>query len=174
MLPSFLVSPQQTPIPSPVPPASMKVLPHPSTPTSWFRHSLTLGHQAFVGPRASLPLMPDKAILSYIYIWSHGSLHVFSLVGSLVSRSSWAGEVLVGLYWCSFYEVTNPFSSFGPFPNSSIRSSVLSPMVRFWQSLSGDSCIRFLSASYMASAIVTGFGVCIWDGYPGGAVSGWH
>ena len=31
------------------------------------------------GPR--LPLMPEKAILCYIYIWSHGSLYIYSLVG---------------------------------------------------------------------------------------------
>jgi hypothetical protein len=34
------------------------------------------------------PLMPDKAILSYIYGWSHKSLHVYSLVGGLVPGSS--------------------------------------------------------------------------------------
>jgi hypothetical protein len=27
---------------------------------------------------APLLLMPDKVILGYIYIWSHGSLHVYS------------------------------------------------------------------------------------------------
>jgi hypothetical protein len=32
--------------------------------------------------------MPDKAILYYICGWSHGSLHVYSLVGSLVLGSS--------------------------------------------------------------------------------------
>jgi hypothetical protein len=54
-----------------------------------------------------------------------------------------------------FLWVTNPFSSFTPFSNSSIRYPVLSPMVgcgkpfvfvRLWQSLSGDSSIRLLSA----------------------------
>jgi hypothetical protein len=35
-----------------------------------------------------LPWMTDKAILCYICGWSHGSLHVFSLVGGLVSGSS--------------------------------------------------------------------------------------
>ena len=32
--------------------------------------------------------MSDKAILCYICSWSHGSLHVYSLVGGLVSGSS--------------------------------------------------------------------------------------
>jgi hypothetical protein len=35
-----------------------------------------------------LPLMTDKAILCYICGWRHGSLHVCSLVGSLVPGSS--------------------------------------------------------------------------------------
>jgi hypothetical protein len=32
--------------------------------------------------------MPDKAILCYICSWSHGSLHVYSMVGGLVPESS--------------------------------------------------------------------------------------
>ena len=35
-----------------------------------------------------LPLMNDKVILCYICSWSHGSLHVYSLVGGLVPGSS--------------------------------------------------------------------------------------
>jgi hypothetical protein len=30
-----------------------------------------------------------------------------------------------------------------------------------------------VSKHFLASVIVSGFGVCIWDGSPGGAVSGW-
>ena len=30
-----------------------------------------------------------------------------------------------------------------------------------------------VSKNFLASAIVSGFGVCMWDGSPGGAVSGW-
>ena len=30
-----------------------------------------------------------------------------------------------------------------------------------------------VSKHFLASAIVSGFGVCMWDGSPGGAVSGW-
>ena len=46
-----------------------------------------------------------------------------------------------------------------------------SVFVRYWQSHSGDNYIRLLSAS--AYTIVFGFGDCMWDGYPGGTVSGW-
>ena len=35
-----------------------------------------------------LPLMSDKAVLCYICSWSHGSLHVYSLVGGLVPGCS--------------------------------------------------------------------------------------
>jgi hypothetical protein len=35
-----------------------------------------------------LSLNSDKAIFCYICIWSHGSLHVYSLVGGLVPQSS--------------------------------------------------------------------------------------
>jgi hypothetical protein len=35
-----------------------------------------------------LVLIPDKAILCYICSWSHGSLHVYFLVGGLVPGSS--------------------------------------------------------------------------------------
>ena len=39
---------KHTPIPSP-----LSLLTNPTTPTSWLWHSLTLGHQAFTGLRAS-------------------------------------------------------------------------------------------------------------------------
>jgi len=56
MLSSFQVSPPQTPYPIPPPPASMRVLSHPPTPTSLPWHSPILGHQVFPGPRASPPI----------------------------------------------------------------------------------------------------------------------
>jgi hypothetical protein len=41
-----------------------------------------------------LPLMSDKAILSYICIWSHRSLSVYSLVGGVVPGSTgWSGQL---------------------------------------------------------------------------------
>jgi hypothetical protein len=45
------------------------------------------------GPVA-FPLMIDKAILCYIYSWSDGSLHVYSLVGHLIPGNS---GVLTGI-----------------------------------------------------------------------------
>jgi hypothetical protein len=101
-----------------------------------------------------LCLMSDEAILCYICSWSHGSLHVYSLVGGLLPGSSG------GSGWLIFfsYGVANPFSSFSPSPNSSIGSdpcaqsdgwlqTSASVLVRLWQSLSGDSYTMLLSAS---------------------------
>jgi len=69
-----------------------------------------------------LQWMLDNAILCYICDWSHGSLHVYSLVGGLVPGSS-------GGVWLVDIVVANPFSSFSLFSNSTIGVPVLSPMV---------------------------------------------
>ena len=44
----------------------------------------------------------------------------------------------------------------------------------YWQSLSGDSCYHDpVRKHFLASTIVSGFGVCMWNGSPGEAVCGW-
>ena len=144
MLSPFLVSPL---------PASMRALPHSHT------HSclITLAFH-YVGPLSlqrtkGLPLMPDKAIFWYISTWSHGSLHVYSLVSSLVPMSSGVGcGGLVGWY-CSSYGVANPFSFFissskTPHAHSHGRlKASTSLLIRLWQILSGDRYTVLLSAS---------------------------
>ena len=86
----FLVPPLQTSYPIRLPPAFMKVLPlpthlllphHPSISLCW---GIEPSHDQ--GP--PLPLMPDKAILCNICSWSHGDLHVYSLVSGVVLGSS--------------------------------------------------------------------------------------
>ena len=47
-----------------------------------------------------LPLMPDKVILCYICSWSHGSLHVSSLVGGLLPERSGVSDWLFFLWGC--------------------------------------------------------------------------
>jgi hypothetical protein len=39
------------------------------------------------------------------------------------------GRGLVGRYCCSSYGIENPFNSFSPFSNSSIRDAEFSPML---------------------------------------------
>ena len=97
--------------------------------------------------------MSEKAILCYIYSWSHGSLHVYSLVGGLVPGRSWGSGWLILLF---FDGVANHFSSFSPLSNSSTGDPIgdwLAARFRLCtcQVLAEtlrrqDSCIRLLSA----------------------------
>jgi len=89
MISLFLVTPPQTPISFSLPKlsfVSMRVLLHPLPPHP---SSIPL-HCGIKPPQEQMlpvPLMSDEVILCYIYIWSPGSLHIHSLVGSLVSGS---------------------------------------------------------------------------------------
>jgi len=89
------------------------------------------------------------------------------------------GGGLVRWYCCSSYGVTNPFSFFSP--------PLGSPCSVWWLAATTLICISKavaeplrrhpyqapVSKHFLASATVTEFGGCIWDGSPGGAVSGW-
>ena len=93
MLSPFPVSPQPFLYPVLLPSASMRVLFHPPPPSPPNSHSNLL-HRGIKPPQDQeppLPLMLDNAILCYICNWSHGSLHVCSLVGDL-DPWSWGGE----------------------------------------------------------------------------------
>jgi hypothetical protein len=72
---------------NPAIPSPLTVLTNPPTPASLSWHSPTLGHRAFTGPRAFPPI---DAQLGHplLHMRSHGSLHVYSLVGGLVPRGS--------------------------------------------------------------------------------------
>jgi hypothetical protein len=125
-----------------------------------------------------IPLMPDKGILCYIWVPQ------FVLFGWCFSPwylwgAGW--EVLVGWHCCSSNGVPIPFSFFSHFSNSSIWVPMLSLMVswvicicllanpfRVLQLYKAPVCKNFL-----ASAIVSGFGVCKLDGSLGGAAPGW-
>jgi hypothetical protein len=123
--------------------------------------------------------MPNKVIHCYISRWSYGSLHVYPLVGSLIPGSSGRSCWLILLF---FLWVANTFSLFSPFSNSSLGYLVLSPIVgckhHFWisQTMAGPLRRKLYQAPdskhFLSSAIMSGFGGCVWDGSPGGAVSG--
>jgi hypothetical protein len=71
--------------------------------------------------------MPDKPTLCYICGWDHGSLHVYSLVGVLVSGCSeggWGSGCLILLFlWdCKLLQLLQSF-------NSSIADPVLKTIV---------------------------------------------
>jgi len=58
--------------------------------------------------------MSDKVILCYICSWSHGSLHVYSLLGSLVPRSEIAFNRGMGTETMEYYSAikNNGFMKF--------------------------------------------------------------
>jgi hypothetical protein len=101
-----------------------------------------------------LPLMPYKAILCYICIQNHGSFHVYSLIGGPVPWSSRGSGPLTlllpprGLQTSSAPSVPSLTHPSGPQAQSNdCLWKSASVFVRLWQSLSGDSYIRLLSAS---------------------------
>ena len=110
---AFPVSPPQTPIPSLLPSASMRV-----SPTT----HLLLSHHPIIPLRCGmeppqdqgppLPLMPDKAILCCMCSWSHGSLYVYFLVGGLVPGSSGVSGclmLLIFLWGCNTLSLHQSF-----------------------------------------------------------------
>jgi hypothetical protein len=145
--------------------------PHPGIP-------LPLG----IEPSRDQGLMPDKAILCYICCWNHGSLHVYSLVSGLVLGSSGGAVWLVDI-------VVLPMELQTPSAPSvlSLNPPLGMPCSVQWLAASIHPCIcqalvealrrqlyqAPVSKHFLASALVSGFGDCIWDGFPSGAVSGW-
>jgi hypothetical protein len=119
-LPGF---PSRIPLPIPTSPCFYEGAPLPTHPLP--PHCPGIPLHWGIKPTQDLLLMPDNGIFCYLWSWSYGSLHVYSLVGSLVPGSSGG---LVGSYYCSSYRAANPFSSFSLFSNSSIGDLVLSPM----------------------------------------------
>jgi hypothetical protein len=145
--PSFLS--KNPPILSPLP-----LLSNPPTPASWPWHSLTLGHRTFTGPRASVPIddwLDDPLLHMQLEPWvppcvffdwwfSPREIWGYWLVHNIPS---------MGLQTPSALLVLSPVHSLGSlyfFPWMAVKAST-SVFVRHWQSFSGDSYIRLLSAS---------------------------
>ena len=90
--------------------------------------------------------------------------------------------VLASSYCFSSYGASDPFSSLGTFSSSFTGDLVLCPMDDYEHPLlylpGTDKGPRRqlyqapVNRLLLASAIVSGFGGCLWDGSPSGAVSG--
>jgi len=86
------------PLSFPLPPASIRLFPHPLPPISHPGFPLHGRIEPSQDQGFLLPLMPDKAILCYICSWSRASLHVYSMVGGSVCGSSggfWLVDIVV-------------------------------------------------------------------------------
>ena len=154
MVSHFLISILKSPYPLP-----SRLLTKPHTPVSFPENPLQWDTELSQDQRPLLPLVTGETILCYIWAGTMGP----SLVGGLVPMT--CGVHIVS-YCCSSCEVANPFSSLGTFSNSSIRDTVLSPMVD-WEHLIlylSGTVRASVSKHLLASTVVSGFGDCIWDG----------
>jgi hypothetical protein len=128
--------------------------------------------------------MPKKTILCYIYGWNYGFLRVYSLVGGLVPGSSevgggvWLVDIIVlpiGLQTPSVPSVLSLTPPLGT--PCSVQWLAARIRLCICQALAEPPKRQLYQAPvskyFLASAIVSVFGVCIWDGSPGRAVSGW-
>jgi hypothetical protein len=146
-------------IPSPLPlPHEGALLPptYPPTPAFLLWHSPTLGHQTLTGPRA-IPLTDVQQGHHLPHMQFEPRVLPCILFGWWSSLSPGTSSVVASWHCCSPQGASNPLSSFSPFSNSSIWDPALSPVtvrerastsvfIKRWQSLSGDSHFRLLSA----------------------------
>jgi hypothetical protein len=181
----FLVSPPQTPYPTPTPfyersPPPTQPLPsyHPSFPLYW-----SMDSPQDQGP--SHPLMPDKASYPLLHMQLELWVPLCALFGWWFSP--WELEERGGLlswFCCSSYGVANPFSSFIVSHNSSIGIPMLRPMVGCehlhldWSGSGRASQGRAISSSCQQALLGISNSVWVWClhvgcGSLGGAVSGW-
>jgi hypothetical protein len=176
MLSPFLISPPKIPYFIPPPPAT-----NPPTPASWPWHSSILRHRAFTGPRASPPI--DDPL-------SHPLLHMQlePWVPPCIFFGWWFSPRELWGYWL-VHIVVPPRGlqiSSAPWVLSLVPSLGTLCSVQ-WMTVSIHFCISQalaeplrrqlyqapVSKLLLASAIVSGFGGCLWDGSLGGAFSGW-
>jgi hypothetical protein len=152
----------------------MRVFPQP--PTNSCLPALafpTLGHQTPQDQGWLLPLIPNKAILCYICSWSHGFLHVYSLVGGPVPRSyrdlaCWHCYSTHGLQTPSAPLVLSLIPPLeNPWSVQWLAASILCICQALTEHLRRELYQAPVSKHLLASTIVSVFGDCIWDESPG-------
>jgi hypothetical protein len=176
MLSPFLVSLLKIPIPSP-----LLLISNPPTSVSWSWHSPILGHRTYTEPRTSPPmddqlghtlqhmqLEPRVPPCIFLDWWfSPSELYGYWLVHIVISP--------MGLQTCSAPWAFSLSPSLGTL--CSIKWMTVSLHFCIFQALAEPLMRQLYQASVskilLASAIVSVFGGCLWDGSPSGAVSGW-
>ena len=148
MLSPFLVFPAKIPYPL-LPPAA----PQPTHSHSQTWHSPILGHRAFIGPRASPPI-DDQLGLSLLHVQLEPQVLSCGFFNWWFSSKELWGYWLVhiavpsmGLQTPSAPWVPSLVPSLGTLCSVQWMVTSTSVFTRHWQSLSGDSYIRLLSAS---------------------------
>jgi hypothetical protein len=158
------------------PPPTHTLLPHP------FSISLHWGIKCPYDQGPPLPWMPDKAIVCYICIWSHGFLLISFLVRGFVPWISSESGYLIFFFFLPIGLQCPSTPSVLP-----LTLPLRYPGLIRWLAMHICICISHVLAEplwehlyqahvskhFLASGIVSGFGVCRWDGSLDGVVSGW-
>jgi hypothetical protein len=135
-----------------------------------------LGHWAFSGPRASLPIDVQQGH-PLLHIWLESWI---PLIGGLVPGSS-EGYLLVHIVIppMGLQTPSAPWVlCLAPLLGTLCSAQKLAESIHLWicQALAEPLRRQLyqapVSKHLLAFTIVSGFGDCIWDGYPGGA--GWR
>jgi hypothetical protein len=112
--------------------------------------------------------MLDNAVLCYKCDWSHGSIHVYSLVGGLVPGSSGVSCWLILLF---FLWGCKPFKLLSPLSISSIGVPVLSPGFEHLTLCLSGSGTASQETAITGSCQQALLGICnsvwVWDIYMG-------
>jgi hypothetical protein len=112
--------------------------------------------------------MTNKAILCYICCWIHGSLHVYSLIGSLVpgsSREVWLVDIVLpmGLETLQFLHwVLSITPSLGTLCSIQWLAASLCVCQALAEPLRRQLYQAPVSKHFVESTTVSGFGDCIW------------
>jgi len=139
-------------------------------------HSPTLGHPAFTGPRTSLPTEVQQ---------DHPLLHM--RMEPLVPPCWWFSPRELSGVWLVDVVLPMGLQILSVPSVLSLTPPLGIPFLVQWLAVSMHLCIcqaladplrrelfqAPVSMNFMASAIVSGFVDCMWDGSPGMAVSGW-
>ena len=187
MFSPFQVSPWETPYPILSPPVCMRVFPHTATPILQPRHSPTLGHQTPSGPRNPSPtdvqqvrplphMWPVPWVTPCVFYGWLSSLPGAGGGEGGVGGQSYLLTLLLPPWGCKppqllhsllqLFHHRHPRLMVGCELLLCICQTVAEPLRRQPYQAS-------ISKHFLASTIASGFGGCIWDGPPGGAVSGW-
>jgi hypothetical protein len=173
MLSPFLVSPLQIPYPIPSPLVLWGYSPtHPPTLISPSWHFPTMGTRVLRIKGLSSHWCPTRPSATYAAVAMSHSMCTLCLVVYYLG----ALRGLVGWYYCSSCGVSNPFSSFSlsltPPSGSSCSFQWLtaSILICICQALAYPFKRQLYktpaSKYFLASSIVSGFAVCIWNGFP--------
>jgi hypothetical protein len=168
MFPPFQVSHSETPYALPLPLWGCCLILPP-----W--HSPTMGFQTHSGPRASLhtwcPTRPTSAT------YAACTLGPSMCILWLVVQSS--GTLGACWHCCSLRGVQTPSAPSVPSKTPPCSVQWLAPIFLLCicqalaEPLRRQPYQASISKHFLASTISSGFGGCIWDGFPGGAVPGW-